>query len=225
MVPIDDNWLMYDYFPQEIGDEWIYQVDSIIFDPSLGGIAKVESSIQIREVVRDTFIDLTGQVNYVLDRYYRETENDSWLIQSVWHSLRTDNAAFRIEDNRRIKKLVFPPNEGVKWDGNAFFDPNTIIFIAGEPIKMYKDWDYRILSVDHSENINGVNYDRVLVVQQADSENAIEKRYGIEKYAFGIGLVYKERIILDTQNITNELSWEEKAERGFMLRQTLIRFN
>ena len=90
---------------------------------------------------------------------------------------------------------------------------------------MFKDWDYRYLSVDRSEDISGMNYDRVLTVQQVDSENAIERRFGIEKYVFGSGLVFKERIILDTQNVTNDLSWEEKAERGFILRQTLIRFN
>jgi hypothetical protein len=67
----------------------------------------------------------------------------------------------------------------------------------------------------------------VVTVQNADSENLIELRLAHEKYARGVGLVYRELWILDTQCIEDciGMTWEQKAEKGFILKQTLIDHN
>jgi hypothetical protein len=67
----------------------------------------------------------------------------------------------------------------------------------------------------------------VLTVREADSENLIELRRSRVKYAKGIGLVYRELWVLDTQCIEqcDGKPWEEKAEKGFILSQTITAHN
>ncbi len=222
--PLTDDWREYEYFPMEIGKEWIYQLDSIIFDPVIGGIAKDTFSYLLKVVVRDTFTDLTGEKNYIIDRYLKKAAADPWVINSVWQAVILDNQAQRVENNLRFVKLVFPPKEGAAWDGNQYFNPSTKFSVAGESIEVFKNWSYFIQSNGIPDNVNDHPFDRVVTVVQSDDENAIEKRYSMEKYAFGIGLIDKEMIILDTQNITDMLSWEEKAEKGFILKQSIISY-
>ena len=48
--------------------------------------------------------------------------------------------------------------------------------------------------------LNMVNYDSTLSVLQIDENNFIEKLYGNEIYATGIGLIYKEEDELGKRN-------------------------
>ena len=41
----------YDYFPLEVGRSWYYQVDSVIYDPSLGGTDVDSSRTFVRETI------------------------------------------------------------------------------------------------------------------------------------------------------------------------------
>ncbi|MFT6021272.1 MAG: hypothetical protein ACI9CQ_004079, partial [Saprospiraceae bacterium] len=66
-------------------------------------------------------------------------------------------------------------------------------------------------------------FEEVTTIQLADEENLLEKRYGIEKYAKGVGLIFKELQIYNTQDIENETEpWEVKTERGFRVVMTLV---
>ena len=89
---------------------------------------------------------------------------------------------------------------------------------------MFKNWNYRLREFAVADTIGGMNYDEVMVIEQANNENSIELRRAQEKYAKGIGLVYRELYILDTQCIADceGQTWEEKAEKGMILKQTLI---
>jgi hypothetical protein len=81
------------------------------------------------------------------------------------------------------------------------------------------------LSVDQSENIGGdILYPSVCTVNQVDLEDKITRRYAEEKYAKGIGLVYKKMIVLNTQKFDSTEPWELKAEEGFILEQVLLSF-
>ena len=61
----------------------------------------------------------------------------------------------------------------------------------------------------------------------SNSENVIELRFAKEQYAKNIGLIAKEYLILDTQCIEDciGMTWEEKAEQGFILRMKMIDYN
>ena len=228
----------YDYFPLEVGRSWEYEVDSIIYDPAVGGTAIDSFRTFIRESVADTLLDNAGEVLYRVERYNRRSDTLPWQIETVLTLSRNEQRATRTEDNLRFTKLVFPVKAGKYWDGNAFFDASRPVFVAGETVQMFKGWQYRILEAGVTATIGGLEFDEVVTVQNADNRylgNFLELRLATEQYARGVGLAYRELYILDTScqvccsgntedGLCESLPWEERAEKGFRLRQRLIRY-
>lgn len=211
--PFTPDW-GYDYFPLEMGKEWWYEVDSVIYDPN--GAALIDSSSwQWREVVTDTFTDSAGRLWYSLEQFRRPDSTFSWELAQVSALSHADNLALRQENGLTFVKLVFPIDSESQWDGNQYFDPFTTVIIAGETIEMFKDWSYQVISLDAAE----------LAISEANSENLIERRFSEARYTRGIGLTYRHLEILDTQNLDNSKPWEIRAEKGFILCQTLIYHN
>jgi len=215
----------YEYFPLEVGKYITYQVDSVIYD--VGNNVTLIDTIRtyIKEEITDTLVDNTGETVYRIQRYERSNVNDNWRVKDIWTSARTRAQAEKVEENLRFIKMVFPVTEGIEWNGNIFIDESTIIPIAGESIEVFKNWLYKIESMDQSETIGDFTFDRVTTVSQADSENLIELRFSIEKYAEDIGLVYREMRILDSQIIDESIPWEVKAQKGYILTQQVIDHN
>lgn len=218
----------YDYFPLQIGKYRTYVVDSILYDIGDNNmIDTTHSRTFVKHVVADTIIDNLGRSGFKIERYERLNDTLSWEIKDIWTAIQTEEKAEWIEENLRFIKMVFPLKEGTEWDGNKFIDISTIVPIAGESVEVFKSWDYEILSVDETEQIGNFTFENISTISQANSENLIEIRYSQEKYAKEIGLVYREMQILDTQCITEciGLSWEDKAEKGYILRQQILDYN
>ena len=211
------------YFPLTTGNTWIYEVDSIIYDNNGTKVDTIHHII--KEEITGSFIDNEGIKNYIIERYIKS--NFGWTISKACSATKNEKQAIRNEDNLRFIKLVFPIKENYLWNGNAYFDSeNIIVKIAGEPIKMYEYWNYRYISKDVPDTIDNRRYDNVATVEEVNYENSIEKRYSIEKYGKGVGLIYKEMYILNTQKIDQvNIPWEQKAEEGFILKQKLISFS
>jgi hypothetical protein len=76
------------------------------------------------------------------------------------------------------------------------------------------------------------DFDSVATVEQANSENLIEQRWSMERYAKGVGLIYREQQLVDSYckylgdnaPCVNK-SWPEKAGRGYKLTQRIISWN
>lgn len=217
--------LGFDYFPLELGQRMIYQVDSIIYDTTGTGIIIDTSITYLQEEIVAELTDNTGQPLYRIEISEKKELGDPWQIRSVYAAQRTDQAAYRTEENLRFIKMIFPLERNSPWDGNRFFDATVNVVVAGETIEMFKNWEYQIIEIGEPGQVGQFVFDQITTISQADDENLIELRYSQEKYAKGIGLVYKEMRILDTQNISETLPWEEKAQKGFILRQTLIEHN
>ena len=232
-APIDESVYGYEYLPLEMGKFRIYQVDSIQFDIGASDLPIQDSStFYVREEVVEIFTDETGIDVYRIERYRSEDPGGPWFVQDVITQSRTVNQAYYSENNVRLINLVFPVQEGVRWDGNAFIKEDINVFIRGEAIEMYKGWDYEILSVDVPETLGSIMFEHVATVQQADNNNEIEYRFSREKYARGVGLIFRHREILDSYCKyigTNEAcfgkAWREKAGRGFIMREMLIAHN
>ncbi|MFQ5445443.1 MAG: hypothetical protein ACE5FF_00780 [Saprospiraceae bacterium] len=216
----------YDYFPLEVGKYWVYSVDSTIYNPTGDSLASVTHRL-IKEEITDTLHDNTGEVLYKIEHYERAADTLPWQITKVLTQSITENQGRRTEDNLRFIKMPFPLRINDQWDGNAFFDPLLIVTVAGESLVMFKNWSYKVEQKDTPEDIGGFSFPAVATIRQADNENLIELRISREKYAKGVGLVYREMWILDTQCIEPCIgqTWEEKAEKGFILKQTIIGFN
>jgi len=219
--PLDDEQLGYNYFPISIGNEWIYQTDSIIY--SLQASVQIDSSRSfIREVVVDTFRDAVNQLIYRLNVFYaRDTSlgweliNSSFIESNSLHVIKKENGLSFV-------RLVFPVLANKAWDGNSMIQPKTSIVIRGELLVAFDDWFYRYKYVDKQELIGTTVYDKVCKVVEVDDEDIISKRYSEARYARGIGLVFRELWILDTQNTNLTQAFRDRAERGLILKQTLV---
>lgn len=222
--PLED--LDYNYFPLEEGREWIYQLDSIIYNDFEEQVDTF--SYQLKEVVGDSSRDNEGQVYYRINRYMRSDSSEPWSFRNVWRAQIIDFQAHRIENNQRFIKLAFPVRFDKYWDGTVYINADTTTAIPGGSIDIYKDWDdFTYTEVNAPAQLATLSFDSSLTVRQVDKENNIERRYSVEQYARGVGLIYKEMLILDTQcdgNIANCIGvpWEQKAEKGFILRQRLL---
>lgn len=221
--PIVDETL--EYFPVAIGKSVTYQVDSIIYDPTESAVLVDTSRVYIREVMVDTFRDEIGVLNYRIERYQAYDSNFDWEIKDVWSTSLENNRAERFEENLKFVKMVFPVKDGDIWDGNLYIDETSIFFIAGESIEIFKSWFYEVLSTDEPEQIGGFSFENVTTISQADEENLIERRYSIEKYAKGVGLVYREMEIYDTQEIDETIPWVDKADKGFKLVMVVLDYD
>ncbi|MEZ4906977.1 MAG: hypothetical protein R2771_04905 [Saprospiraceae bacterium] len=210
------------YFPIKINSQWTYQVDSTIYDYS-GTVITVKSNIEVEKVI-SSFTDDSDNINYIVEKkIYNE---GSLQHTSLFNYIIEDKKIIKSEDNLKFIELVFPIKTGIYWEGNEFFDSdNTIIYIAGEPIKMYENWNYRYIDDENTFTIDDEEYNNVITVIQTDTENSIERRYSEEKYSKNIGLIYKKMLILNTQKYEEtDTPWELKAEEGFILEKKLISY-
>ena len=141
---------------------------------------------EVLEQIDSSFIDGSGRSAQVLKRYHRLTDGDPWNLTSVWTQTLTVSAAYRFEDNITFHKLAFPISENTTWDGN---DMNTL----DEELYAYEDYHV-------SRSVNGMAFDSTLSVLQRDDNNFVERVYGQEIYANGVGLIRRQRDDLGKRN-------------------------
>ena len=138
-------------------------------------------------------------------------------------------------------KMVSPIQENRRWDGIVYIRRDTLVPIRGGSIDMFKDWDDFVcenIGNTFVDTLSNTVYTDVAKIVQVDKTNNIERRFSTEVYAKNIGLVYKEMRILDTQCRTpgtctgnSDIAacigtpWYLKAEKGFILKQSLIEHN
>ena len=210
-----------EYYPLVIGKTLTYNLDSIIYDPILTGGVKIDTTHwQIREVVKDTFKDNEGVLQYKIDRFERVRGTLNWKTAKVVTAAFTSIYALRQEDNLCFIKFPLAFGENTTWNGAAFND-STKIIIAGETLDLFsKKWTSTIVSFGKKETIGTQSFDDVLtVLSQIDPKILTEKRFVLEKYAKNVGLVYREYHVLDTQKLDAAVAWEKKAEKGAIIKQ------
>ena len=210
----------YEYFPLAIGQERLFIVDSILFDP-LGNRVQIDSSKTfIKELVVDTFRNASNGLEYRIERYERRNNTAPWVLKKVLSESRPIDQAQRFEDNFRLLKMTFPIKQGQSWNPLIFVDPLSKVEVKGEPLELFKGWEATVKSIDQSWN----QYPNTLEIQFSDYENAIELRRGTERYAANLGLVYRELSVLNTQCLSacQGQPWEKKAQSGFILKMRRI---
>lgn len=214
---------LFDYFPVNTDIGVVYQVDSMLFKRGISGLEIDTQSYIVETQLKDS-IDLPNGLSYVWEHKYQSLEDPFNVHYQVVSRTISQDRAIILEDNLSYISLVFPPNVQTRWNGLSLINADSVQYtIAGESIRPFKDWNqFRIIEKDGSYTYGDMTFNNVVTVLQTDSENAIEKRYSLERYAKGFGLIYKEMWILDTQNISDQ-PWEQKAERGFIFKQSYLR--
>ncbi len=170
-----------DYYPLEIGNEWIYDVQEINKTLSKDDTL----NFQLKESLIGLLSESNGERLYSVYRYSRINESDPWNLDSVWTLVSSDRYIVKRENNIGFQKLIFPLTENSSWDGNIWnsMAPQT----------------FSIEYVDSSAEINGNEYNETLYVDELDNVNLLLSQKQYEIYARNIGLVEYYKEDLETQ--------------------------
>lgn len=203
-----------DYYPTQIGKFVEYDVDSTIYNNLTQTV--VTYKYRIKEKFTALFKDNEGKdairIERFVKRYNAQKPYDSipYTIKEVWMANADEKKIQVVENNIRYTKLIFPVQKNASWNGNAL---NTL----GE-------WLYNYKYVDVKENVGGVPLEKVLQVIQRDDATLINKQFYAEKYAKGIGLVYREIMDITSNNVQPGVPIEQRIENGVIYKQVLYRY-
>lgn len=168
------------YYPTKKGQFVVYEVRQTLHK-SLA--ADLMTHFYRKEVLADTFTDISGKPAYRIERFRRATHTQPWQIDSVWVLRKTNNRLIKIEHNRPFIKLVFPIKHGMRWDGNAL---NSF---AAEQYKA------EMLETPFKLDSQKILPQSLRIVHRADS-SLVNKNLRYEVYAKDIGMVYKKTEVL-----------------------------
>lgn len=208
LIPAEDPNTGKSYFFAENNKFREYNVREIRY--SAVGISDT-SVYQLREEVKESFVNNLGEESRLIHRLTRPNENTNWELDSVWTVRIERDRAVSIENNIAIIKIVFPAITGRTWDGNLY---NT------------KDVDqFQITNFGAVTNI-AVNDDlevtrTLTVIQEDDGDGITFKDFRREIYADSIGLISK---LYDVVKICSrpECLGLNQIESGRFYRETII---
>jgi len=223
----DDNFTsasINDYYPLQVGKYINYNLDSLIFinfntkDTTIKYLAQ--------DVVDAKITDNNGRPAYRIIRYLRKDNTQAWQPDNTFMAIPSDNSLEFVEDNLRFIKLKIPFTEGYTWLGNSYLPPDPYsIYDFGSAFM--DGWQYEYQDVNKPLTLGALTFDSTITVTEINDSIGdpnvagtayAEKTYSIEKYAKGIGLIYKEF-----------LHWEyqanDKSYKGFGIKLTITGHN
>lgn len=223
-IPADDLDTGTGFYPVETGKYIEYAYDSLVYDD--GGSSKFSYSGFIKEEIDSLLEETAFEKEYRLIKYWRKKNTDPWVLTDVETIHQSKSEIIRSEENLPFIRLVFPNTKNTRWNGNSLFDENIIVKISGEPIKMYQGWEYKVVRKNYADQIGSFSLDSLLEVEEVfDDASIFSLRAVNQVYAKGIGPVYREMKIYDSQRPIAGKPWEDYAEKGFYLKQTMVAHN
>jgi hypothetical protein len=183
--------LGYDYYPAKIGSYIVYDVDSTVYRQPKNDT--VYYKFQIKEKFDSLFFDNQGRPTVKIIRYKKIYDSAvpysamAWtLLQDVWMANKSKTDVEVVEENVRYTKLPFPVKLNSKWNGTAHADS--------------VECDYTVTDFDTPSTYGNLSFQKTLRVNQLSTSTAILYQNYNEKYARGVGLIYKEMTSYSYQN-------------------------
>ena len=182
-----------DYYPLQVGKYITYNLDSTVY--LYFGAKDTVISYQVKHVIDAQVNDNLGRPGYRIIRYIRKNSAGSWQPDNTFYAVPTENTIEFIENNFRYIKMKEPLRDGFSWKGNSYIDTYSL----NSTVKYLDDWDYTYDSLNLPSKIGALMIDSTVKVIQrdetignpADANSYSERNIGQEKYAKGIGLVYR----------------------------------
>lgn len=182
------------YFPLEAGKYITYRLDSTVF-VSFGTGIEVHS-YDVKYYTDAQITDNLGREAFRIIRYIRNNENDPWRPDATFMAVNDSGRAEFIENNLRYIKLVLPIKNGISWKGNTHIDTYSF----NSTVRYLDDWDYEYDSVGKPFDVGNFYFEKTLKVSQRDEVignpddplSYSEINIGMERYAEGIGMVYRK---------------------------------
>jgi hypothetical protein len=229
-----------DYTPTLTSGKYItYRVDSLVF-PNFGRNTEVHK-YQQKHVIDALITDNLGRPSYRVFRYIRDSvDASSWTSAQAW----VPNGSYLItvlndqveviEDNLRFIKLHLPIREGFTWRGNTHLpsDPYMTLFGLFSNDDNMADWEFYYDQFETAFAYRNQLYTDVWTIEAIDESYNVPivdvGAYGarsraMEKYAKGIGLVYREYALWEYQPNPGGTGGPYKT--GFGITQWMIDHN
>ncbi|MCU0319315.1 MAG: hypothetical protein MUE88_04480 [Flavobacteriales bacterium] len=175
--------LGYGYYPTVVGSWVEYQVDSVYREDAVPRYDSV--SYRLRQTIESAYLDAEGRQAFRVQRAVQDTAGN-WVIRDVWTTTANGITAELMEENKRRQKLSFPVRLSREWDVNVY---NTD-----------RELEVGYTEVDVPWSVNGLSFERTALVKNTVPANAVERRDWEERYAHGVGMVYKRWVETDTQS-------------------------
>lgn len=169
-----------------------YQLDSLVY--LAFGTRDTTIRYQVKYLTDSPITDNLGRPGYRIIRFIRKTDADTWVPDATFMSIQSGNQLEFIENNLRFIKLSLPINIGHSWKGNSYIDT----YSANSTLKYMDNWDYVYADLA-AGTIGNFTLDSIATIDQrdeiignpSDPSSYSEINYGQEKYAAGIGMVYR----------------------------------
>lgn len=211
-----------DYFPLKVGKYITYNLDSTVFINF--GTKDTVIKYQVKHQVDAEITDNLGRPAYRIIRYIRKTAANPWQPDNTFMAVPTASTIEFVENNMRFISLAAPVKNGFSWKGNRYID------IYGLNVRYLEDWDYTYDSVNVNITLGALAVDSTLKVAQrdevignpSDPNSYHEINNGVEKYAKGLGLVYRNFLHVEYQPPRPGVG---AYRQGYGIRLTMIEHN
>ncbi len=189
-----------DYMPLVIGKSITYRLDSTIFAKS-GTVIEVHK-YQVKHTITGETTDNNGRKTFIIQRQLNnETASGNWVQNGTYFITPYDNKIEVVDNTMRVVTLQAPLKQDFSWKGNSQlpFAPYGPLFDMSTGYDM-NTWSF-VYSAFGNETLEGQTYNNVWTVEQHNETMNIPptpetgigtKEVSVEKYAKGIGLVYKD---------------------------------
>jgi len=200
-VDVLDTATVNEYNPLQVGKYITYNLDSTVFINF--GTKDTVIKYQVKHQIDAVITDNLGRPAYRIIRYIRKTAANPWNPDNTFMAVQTDFTFEFIENNMRFLKLKGPIRDGYSWKGNSYIDTYSL----NSTVKYLDDWDYTYDSTNAPLTFGAFTLDSTLHVGQRDEiignpsdiNSYHEINFGAEKYAKGIGMIYREFLHIEYQ--------------------------
>lgn len=213
-----------EYYPLQVGKYITYSLDSTVFINF--GAKDTVIKYQVKHEINALITDNLGRPAYRIIRYLRKTAANPWVADNTFLAVSTDFSVEFVENNMRFLKLKAPVRNGYSWKGNSYIDTYSL----NSTVKYLDDWDYAYDSVNVKITQGAYTLDSTLKVAQRDEvignpgdlNSYHEINFGAEKYAKGIGMIFRNFLHIEYQPPT---PGRGGYKQGYGVRMVMIDHN
>ena len=183
-----------DYAPFAVGKFITYRLDSLVYINF--GASAVTRSYEVKYLVEaQTSNPDSMKTSFRITRYIRKNAPNAFQPDATFEAVYINNSLEFVENNLRFIKLKLPIRNEYSWKGNSYIDTYSL----NSEVRFLDDWDYIYDSVSVPQTIGTYMLENTITVNQrdevignpSDPNSYSEINKGVEKYAKGIGLVYR----------------------------------
>lgn len=220
-----------EYLPLQVGKYITYRLDSTVF--TVSGTKSEVRKYQVKHTVVNEMLDDANNKTYLVQRAINnETASGTWSNNGSYYVTPGEKSIDVIDNNLRVTVLHAPLRADFNWNGNSKlpFDAYEQLFDFSVVGMETNKWNFRYGTAGNF-SYAGREYLNVWTVEQhSDSLNIPPtpnsvvgyKEVSTEKYAKGIGLVFKNFQLYEYEVSSGSVT---PQYRGFGITQWMIDHN